>query len=699
MNTETKMDVNSPANGLRVLIVGAGIGGLAAAIALRQQGHEVELFERSQFANEVGAAIHLTPNANGLLKRIGFKASDEDLQFKLKIRDYTSDGKLVFTGSLTQFADTWQHEWLLIHRAHLHEGLKNKAKAPGKGKPAVLHTSSKVTGVDPKTATVILEDGTEVRGDVVIGADGVHSVTRGHVGGSDKQPFSSGKNAFRFMISRKEVLDDPETAHLVRDFGSVDMWHSSDSNVVIYPCVNNEMLNFVCIHPDNLTNIGVSGGWDQTVGKDTLLEIYKNYDSVVRKILAKADAQTLKIWPLLDMETLPTWVDHRLALIGDAAHPFLPYRASGGAMALEDGIALGVLLPGDLPKEQIPERLKLYETARHERVTRIQEYTRESGRSHLPVDKVMKILSEIYDYDEFDSATELLRQHQRTQNPKAYYRQPSVFGPMPGPRQDFWGRSRALASAKASFCTASIKIKTSRTLLKNLLPNSAYSFSGNGSVAYATFSQTTLDGLDWLAGGGYNHMGLYIHGIEYQQANGEITRGTYLPIMFEDLTDPILSGREELGFPKVFSTIDVNKRQESYHVTTSWRGAVWGRMTLTGLSEVEKTASTDVGSTDPGILVHRYMPSVGREGKGTPEAEYPVFVDYAQESQIVPTKITRVLNASQGTIQIDGLEWNQLPTLHHIISRLAEIPVYGIVEAKVIEGEGVMDISAAKRIV
>ena len=76
-----------------------------------------------------------------------------------------------------------------------------------------------------------------------------------------------------------------------------------------------------------------------------------------------------------------------------------------------------------------------------------------------------------------------------------------------------------------------------------------------------------------------------------------------------------------------------------------------------------------------------------------------MFVDYAQESQIVPTKITRVLNASQGTIQIDGLEWNQLPTLHHIISRLAEIPVYGIVEAKVIEGEGVMDISAAKRIV
>lgn len=186
------------------------------------------------------------------------------------------------------------------------------------------------------------------------------------------------------MVSRKEVLDDPECAHLVRALGSVDMWHGPESKVVIYPCVNNEMLNFVCIHPDSLTSTGVSQGWDQAVGKDTLLQVYEDYDPVVRKILAKADPETLKIWPLLDMETLPTWVDHRLVLIGDAAHPFLPYRASGGAMAIEDGIALAVLLPEGVSKIDIPERLKLYEKARHERVTRIQEHSRESGRRHLP---------------------------------------------------------------------------------------------------------------------------------------------------------------------------------------------------------------------------------------------------------------------------------------------------------------------------
>lgn len=270
-----------------------------------------------------------------------------------------------------------------------------KATAPGKGKTAVLHTSSNVTSVDSRRATVILADGTEVHGDLVIGADGVHSVTRRHVKGSDKAAFSSGKNAFRFMISRKTVLDDPETAELVQDQGSVDMWHSSDGKVVIYPCVNNEMLNFVCIHADNLTNVGISQGWDQAIGKETLLDVYKKYDPQVRKILAKADPETLKIWPLLDMETLPTWVDHRLVLIGDAAHPFLPYRASGGAMAIEDGIALAVLLPLGLPKAEIYERLKLYEKARHERVTRIQEYTRESGRSQLPMNKGMLFINEL----------------------------------------------------------------------------------------------------------------------------------------------------------------------------------------------------------------------------------------------------------------------------------------------------------------
>lgn len=276
-------------------------------------------------------------------------------------------------------------EWLLIHRAHLHEALKEKAQAPGKGKPAILHTSSKVTAIDPKIATIVLEDGTAVQGDLIIGADGVHSATRCHVQGGDVKTFSSGKNAFRFLVSRKEVLNDPETADLFRAPGSLDAWKSANSRIIVYPCVHNQILNFVCIHPDYLSNTGVINGWQQSVGKSTLLSIYQDFNPRIRKVLDKADPETLKIWPLLDLDTLPSWVNEQFALIGDAAHPFLPYRASGGAMAIEDGLSLAAMLPGDVNKEEIPERLKLYEKARHERVTTIQEFTRESGRRHLSV--------------------------------------------------------------------------------------------------------------------------------------------------------------------------------------------------------------------------------------------------------------------------------------------------------------------------
>ncbi|KAF7588819.1 hypothetical protein BBP40_005173 [Aspergillus hancockii] len=691
--------MDSTPKGLKVLIVGAGIGGLAAAIALRQQGHEVEMFERSRLANEIGAAIHLTPNANGLLKRLGVDARKYGAVLTEQLRDYTSDGQLQYKLDITQFASMWQHEWLLIHRAHLHEALKDKAQAPGKSKPVVLHTSSKVADVDPQAATVTLEDGKSFQGDIVIGADGVHSVTRLHISGEDVKAFSSGRNAFRFMVPRKEVLDDPETADMIRTDGTVHMWHSPDRKVVIYPCVNNEVLNFVCIHPDSLTNASICQGWSQGVGKDTLLAAYKDYEPGVRKMLNKVDPETLKIWPLLDMETLPQWVNDRLVLMGDAAHPFLPYRASGGAMAIEDGLSLAVMLSIDVKKDEIPTRLRLYEEARRKRVLQIQHYTRESGRRHVGAEESAIISSYIYGHDEWDHSSEVLRQYLWSQNPQVYYRQPTVFGPMPGPRQDFWGNSRAAASADATFRTASIRFRTSRTLLKNLLPNASYGFTGTGSVAYATFSQTTLDGLDWLAGGGYNHFGLYIHGVQYKGTDGQVVEGSYLPVLFEDLTDPIISGREELGFPKVFSSIDVNRRRQSYHVTTSWRGALWGRLSLTGLEERPEFQQPNSGSGQQQLLlVHRYMPCVGKDRKGVPEAEYPVVIDSAEDYRVVPSKITRVLHARNAKLEIDGLDWSQLPTLHHITSRLAEVPIYEVIEAKVIEGEGVADVSSARGI-
>ena len=132
---------------------------------------------------------------------------------------------------------------------------------------------------------------------------------------------------------------------------------------------------------------------------------------------------------------------------------------------------------------------------------------------------------------------------------------------MPGPRQTT--SSEVQDSRQATALTASIKFKTSRTVLQNLFPSNSGSFKFElpGTVAYASFSMTTLDRMEWLRGSGYNHLGLYIHGVEYVKNDGNIVNGTYMPVLLKSLTDPIVSGREELGMPKLFSSIDTVERK------------------------------------------------------------------------------------------------------------------------------------------
>ncbi|KAL4790685.1 hypothetical protein BDV19DRAFT_401896 [Aspergillus venezuelensis] len=696
------MGSTEPERGLKILIAGAGIGGLAAAIALRKQGHHVELFERSRFANEIGAAIHLTPNANAALLGLGIDATTLGAVESEKLRIYTPSGKEIFTMDIKKTADFWRQRWLLVHRAHLHEGLKAAAQAPGPGTPAILHTSNKVIDIDPQSASITLENGQVVSGDLVLGADGVHSHAKSKLPGGEKiKTFRSGKNAFRFLIKRQDALNDPETRSLVDEIGTWFLFDSPELRIVVYPCASGELLNFVCIHPDTMSTINEEGGdWNQGASKEALLDVYKDFSPQVLKLLSKADPATLKVWPLLDADDLPTWIEGRLALLGDAAHPFLPYRASGGAMAIEDAVSLGVMLPKGVAKADIPERLKLYETARQTRAMTIQNLTRKSSHGPLPPAEEKAMTEYIYGHDEHDHSTQILRKYLWSQGPPKYWRQPIVFGPMPGPRQDFEGRSRLDRSHKSTFQTSSIKFKTSRTLLQNLLPNESYSFGTPSTVVTATFSQTLLHGMDWLGGGGYRHMGLYIDGVQYKAADSQVYKGTYLPILFESLSDPIVSGREELGMPKLYSALEANSRKDSFYLSASWQGAVWGRFTWEGLEEQDPNAGSKPGDSgvNGGLLIHRYVPQVGADKKGKAEVEYPVIVPNADESKVLVSKVNRVRRAKKASFEIDGLSWEALPTLHHIISRLAEIPIDEILEAKIVEGEGVPDVSEARRI-
>ena len=303
-----------------------------------------------------------------------------------------------------------------------------------------------------------------------------------------------------------------------------------------------------------------------------------------------------------------------------------------------------------------------------------------------------------FGHDEWDNSTQRLRERMWKRIPNPYWRMPIAFGPMPGPRQNHLGLPRN--GTKSTFTTASIKFKTSRTVLQNLFPpgRRGWRFSAPDTVAYASFSKTTLNKMEWLGGSGYSHIGLYVHGVEYVKQDGTVIRGSYLPILFESLTDPIVSGREELGAPKLYTSVDIYRRASSYRIRTGWQGAHWGHFLLEDLVEVDPASTPGgfSGEADEGILAYKYIPKTGAANKNQAAEEYAVF-DPFSEAVPVP-RPHRVWTSSKASFQIDPLDWEQLPTLHHVISRLAELPVYEIVSARVVEGEGVPDVSGMRPI-
>lgn len=173
---------------------------------------------------------------------------------------YNDEGVRTKVMNLAESNKLWQHPWQLSHRVHLHDALKQAAISDhGIGKPAALHTSSRVVNVDTENATISLESGRMIKADLVLGADGVYSKMRSIVSGRESQVYGSGKAAFRFLVARSKALKNPETAKLVELDGEMAVWHGSDRRVVMYPCDSNRLLNFACIHPDTESQGGVDG--------------------------------------------------------------------------------------------------------------------------------------------------------------------------------------------------------------------------------------------------------------------------------------------------------------------------------------------------------------------------------------------------------------------------------------------------------
>ncbi|MCJ1471568.1 hypothetical protein MMC13_000208 [Lambiella insularis] len=398
-------------------------------------------------------------------------------------------------------------------------------------------------------------------------------------------------------------------------------------------------------------------------------------------------------------------------------------------MTIEDAAALSVMLPKGTTPSMVPVHLQLYNKARYERVCTVQNNSRMVGDDGVQKEatahkfKLHEVIDHGLSHDEIHASAQILREHRWEQNPHAFWRQPVVFGLMPGPRQDSSGIAYH-PSSPASSVTATIIFRTSATLLRTLFPNSSYRFAKTDTVAVASFSVQTLKNLHWLAGGGYDLLGLYFHDVQYTTSTGEIVQGTYCPVMFENLADPILFGREELGFPKLFSDIAIDHDDRSKGVSearVSWRGAEWAKLSWKDLKKRPQEAVADVAaierttensdraqpvthdSTDgqdqaQGLFVHKCVPvsDMVDRGKHRADAEYDVF--YLSYFGAKGTKTTKILKAAHADVNINDLGFQKLPTLHHIVKRLMEIPVFEVMVASIVEAEGIGDLLGARRL-
>lgn len=349
---------------LRVAVIGGGIGGLAVANALRQRGHEVSIHEQVQELGEVGAGIQMTPNAVKVMRGLGLESELRAVSFLPQAivgLDWRS-GKQIFKTPLDVCDNLYGAKYMHVHRADLH-GILHKALPENIFR---LGTRCIDAGTRNGVAYAAFADGSSIEADVVVGADGIHSVVRDKLFGTEKPRFTNN------MCWRMVVPFDEPDFDLVLPASS--MWLGPNGHIVTYYVKGGKGVNVVACHE---TEAWTAESWNTPATKEEVIEAYKDWHPRLHKLFSKADF--IFKWGLFDRDPMPAWSKGHVTILGDAAHPMLPYLSQGAAMAIEDGYVLGAALDREA---DVASALRRYEDLRKPRTSEVQLKAREQGKTN-----------------------------------------------------------------------------------------------------------------------------------------------------------------------------------------------------------------------------------------------------------------------------------------------------------------------------